>query len=130
MGLKLNIGDPKSKRTIQAELDDQASAALKGKRLGDTFKGEAIDKPGYEFRITGGSDNAGFPMRNDVEGEGRKKILITHGVGNRERRKGMRLRRTLAGNTIGQNTVQVNVKVTKQGKQPLFEEKAAKEKKE
>lgn len=122
MALKLNIGDPKSKRTIQVELDDQNSAALKGKKIGQSFKGELVDKPGYEFQIMGGSDNAGFPMRNDVEGEQRRKILIPTGIGNRRRRKGMRLRRTVTGNTIGATTVQVNVKVTKVGKQPLFEE--------
>ncbi len=122
MAIKLNIGDPKSKKTLQVELDDQNSARLHGKKIGETFKGELVDKPGYEFQITGGSDKAGFPMRFDVDGEGRKKILITTGIGNRKRRKGMRLRRTVAGNTVGAQTVQVNVKVVKHGKTPLFEE--------
>ncbi len=121
MGLKLNIGDPKSKKTFQLELSEEASRALRGKRISETFKGELIDKPGYEFLITGGSDNAGFPLRRDVEGEHRKRILITRGVGNRRTRKGIRLRRTVAGNTICESTVQVNVKVTKHGKKPLVE---------
>ena len=121
MAIKLNIGDPNTKKTLQIELDDQNSAGLHSKKIGESFKGELIDKPGYEFQITGGSDKAGFPMRNDVEGEGRKKILITTGIGNRKRRKGMRLRRTVAGNTISDTTVQVNVKILKQGKAPLVE---------
>ncbi len=131
MALKLNIGDPKSKRTVQIELDDQNSQALHGKQLGRTFKGELVDKPGYEFLITGGSDTAGFPMRNDAEGEGRRKILIAHGVGNRQRRKGMRLRRTVAGNTVSAITAQLNVKIVKHGSKPLIEEQqdAAKEEK-
>ena len=123
MAIKLNIGDPQSKKTVQVELDEQNSQGLMGKQIGHTFKGELVDKPGYEFQVTGGSDKAGFPMRNDVEGDQRKRILITTGVGNRKRRKGMRLRRMVAGNTIGANTIQVNVKVMKQGKAPLIEEK-------
>ncbi len=121
MALKLNIGDPQSKQCVQLELDEQNSQALAGKRIGDTFKGELVDKAGYEFRITGGSDKSVFPMRRDVEGETRRRILITTGVGNRKRRKGMRLRRTVAGNTITAATAQVNVRVEKAGKQPLVE---------
>ncbi len=121
MALKLNIGDPKSKRTKQVEVDDNNAKGLFGKKLGEHFKGELVDMPGYEFRITGGSDNAGFPMRPDVEGTRRARILISHSLGNRKRRKGMRLRKTVAGNTISERTAQVNVVVVKAGKQPLFE---------
>ncbi len=120
--IKLNVGDPKSKKTFQLELDEQNSHRLHGVQLGKTFKGELVDKPGYEFLVTGGSDSAGFPMRNDVDGSVRKKVLITKGTGNRATRKGMRLRRTVAGNTIGANTVQLNVKVEKYGPKPLREE--------
>jgi small subunit ribosomal protein S6e len=130
VNIKLNVGDPKSKKTHQLELDEQASVALRGKKLGATFKGELVDKPGYEFTITGGSDAAGFPMRKDSEGEGRRKVLIMHSVGNRATRKGMRLRRTVAGNTVSAATVQLNVKVTKHGAKPLVEEKPKEEKKE
>lgn len=129
--IKLNVGDPKSKKTFQLELDEQTSHRLHGVAIGKTFKGELVDKPGYEFLVTGGSDSAGFPMRNDVEGVGRKKILVTTGIGNRAIRKGMRLRRTVAGNTIGVNTVQLNVKVSKYGPKPLREEaEKSEEKKE
>lgn len=127
MAIKLNIGDPKSKKSVQVELDEQNSQGLMGKKIGETFKGELVDKAGYEFQITGGSDKAGFPMRNDVEGDHRRKILIPTGIGNRKRRKGMRLRRTVTGNTIGTTIAQVNVKVVKAGKAPLIEEAAPEE---
>ncbi len=128
--IKLNIGDPKSQKTFQIELDEQGTAKLHGKKLGDTFKGELIDRPGYEFQVTGGSDAAGFPMRNDIDGTGRRKVLIIKGVGNRSNRKGMRLRRTVAGSTVGPQTAQVNVKIAKHGAKPLKEEAAKEEKKE
>ena len=127
--IKLNIGDPKSKKTFQLELDEQGTAKLHGKKLGETFKGELIDRPGYEFNITGGSDAAGFPMRNDIDGTARRKILITNGTGNRATRKGMRLRRTVAGNTISATTVQVNAKITKHGTKPLKDETEKKKRK-
>lgn len=128
MAIKLNIGDPKSKRTYTVELDEQASHKLYGKKLGQSFKGELIDKPGYEFLITGGSDNSGFPMRNDLDGERRQKVLLTHGVGNRAMRKGMRLRKTVSGSTASAITAQLNLKVTKNGAKPLVEAPAPAEK--
>lgn len=126
--IKLNIGDPKSKKTVTVVLDEQASPKLYGKRLGQTIKGELVDKPGYEFLITGGSDTAGFPMRNDIESERRVKILTTKGVGNRFTGKGIRLRKTVAGALVTSTTSQLNLKVTKSGNKPLVEAESKAEK--
>ncbi len=122
--LKLVLGD-KSGKTKQIELDETVSKSFMGLKIADTVKGELIDMPGYEFVITGGSDNAGFPMRHDVVSANRKKILVVSGIGVRKNVPGRRLRRTVAGNTIGANAAQVNLKITKAGKKPLFEEAAA-----
>ncbi len=122
MEFKLNIGHPKKKKTIQKELKDASAKVFSGKRIGDKVKGETFDLPGYEFEITGGSDKIGFPMRKDVQGLSRKRVLITGGVGLRKNRKGRKVRRTVASNTINENTSQINVKVVKEGKTPLFEE--------
>ncbi len=124
MALQLNIGQ-KNGRTVKKVLSEQHSKALMGLRIGDSFKGDLVGLPGYEFRITGGSDDAGFPMRWDVSGAGRKRILVTKGVGFRAKRKGLRKRRTVAGNTIYSRTVQVNVAVVKEGKAPLEEKPEA-----
>ncbi|MFT4261505.1 MAG: 30S ribosomal protein S6e [Candidatus Woesearchaeota archaeon] len=119
---KLNIGDPKTKKILKKDLKDAETKPLIGKRIGDKIKGEILELPGYEFEITGGSDNAGFPMRRDVLGSQRKKVLIVSGVGIRKNRDGNRRRITVAGNTIYDGTVQINMKVVKHGKTPLFEE--------
>lgn len=119
---KLNIGDPKTKKILKKDLKDVETKPLIGKRIGDKIKGEILELPGYEFEITGGSDNAGFPMRRDVLGSQRKKVLIVSGVGIRKNRDGNRRRITVAGNTIYDGTVQINMKVVKHGKTPLFEE--------
>jgi small subunit ribosomal protein S6e len=79
-----------------------------------------LDLHGYEFEIAGGSDYCGFPMRKDVNGIMRKAILVTKGFGNKYNRKGMRLRRTVAGNTIYNKTSQVNLKILKYGSTPLL----------
>lgn len=119
---KLNIGDPKTKKTLKKEVDQAQAKNFVGKKIGDTIKGELLDLPGYEMQITGGSDNAGFPMRKDVFGIQRKKVLIVSGIGIRKNVKGRKVRRMVAGNTIHEGTAQINLKITKSGKTPLFEE--------
>lgn len=39
------------------------------------------DLEGYEFEITGASDEAGFTAIKEVEGIGLKKVLLTYGKG-------------------------------------------------
>ncbi|MFP4523908.1 MAG: 30S ribosomal protein S6e [Candidatus Woesearchaeota archaeon] len=119
MAIKANIGNPKDGKTQQFELDEDKSQALMGKKIGDKISGNQLGFDGYEFELVGGSDNGGFPMRRDAFGTARKKVLITGGVGLRAKRKGMRRRKTVAGNTVHDQTAQVNLKVAKQGKKPL-----------
>src|SRR3989344_2742013 len=59
-------------KSYQTEKD----APLAGKKIGDVFEGSLIGLPGYKLAITGGSDKSGFPMRNDIEGQARKKEEI------------------------------------------------------
>ncbi|MFT4283059.1 MAG: 30S ribosomal protein S6e [Candidatus Woesearchaeota archaeon] len=118
----LNIGDPNSKKTLKREVKEKEADMFIGKKIGDVVKGEVLELPGYEMEITGGSDYAGFPMRKDVQGTARKKVLIVSGVGIRKNRKGRKARITVAGNTVFDKTAQINLKVLKAGKTPLFEE--------
>lgn len=127
---KVNIGDPKSGKTVQKVVSGDHAQALLKKRIGEKVSGEAIGFPGYEFEISGGSDYCGFPMRRDVRGTARKKVLIVKGVGLRHNVEGRKVRKTVAGNTVYSKTAQINLKVLKQGEKPLIEEKAeAKEEK-
>ncbi|MBR9700942.1 30S ribosomal protein S6e [Candidatus Woesearchaeota archaeon] len=119
MAIKLNVGDAKSKKTYTFEVSDDNEKQLFGKKIGDKFKGDIFDKAGYELEITGGSDDAGFPMRHDVSGSRRRKLLITKSLGNQNNRKGMRIRKTVTGNTIGDTIAQVNCKVVKHGSKSL-----------
>ncbi len=120
MEFKLNIGSPKDKKTYKKEIKDDMCSVFLGKKIGDKIAGDHIDLKGYEFIITGGSDFCGFPMRRDVEGTNRKRILINSGVGiKKKKRKGIRLRKTVAGNTIYEKTVQINLKIVKYGSEPI-----------
>ncbi len=131
--LKLVINDPKTGKAVQKELKDDAVQPFMGLKIGDKVNGELLDLTGYEFEITGGSDFAGFPMRKDVPGTARKRILAISGVGLNNKKKyrkkkkkglrtmkGMRQRKTVAGNTVFDKTAQLNLKVIKAGKADLF----------
>ena len=121
MDVKVNIGDPKTKKCVQKEIKD--TNVFLGKKLGEKIEGDNFGFAGYEFEITGGSDDCGFPMRQDADGIGRRRILAVEGIGMKKWGKGVRQRKTVAGNTVHDKTSQINLKVIKSGKEPLFEEK-------
>lgn len=103
-------------------LNSDESESLLGKKIKDKVEGGHIGMKGYGLEISGGSDKEGFPMRWDVEGLVRKKIFLTKGnIGVRLKRRGIRIRKAIANNLIGNNTSQVNLKVLKQGNKSLDE---------
>ncbi|MFH1848828.1 MAG: S6e family ribosomal protein [archaeon] len=102
--------------TVQIPAPEKAASFLIGKSIGDKIKGDFLDMPGYELEITGGSDRCGFPMRGDLAGTGRKKILAVSGVGLKKSAAGVRRRKTVCAGTINNQIVQVNLKVITEGK--------------
>jgi small subunit ribosomal protein S6e len=127
MELKIVLSDPKTGKSYQKIIKDADAKRFMGLKIGDNVKGEVLNISGYEFQITGGSDFAGFPMRGDVPGILRKKIYAVLGVGIRKREKGFKQRKTVAGNTVYDKTAQVNLKVIKEGKGLLGEDKPKEE---
>ena len=128
----------KDGKSYQKELKGPEADALLKKRIGETVSGEELGFAGYEFVVTGGSDKCGFPMRKGIQ-EPRKMILIGEGVGFsgkrrafgkkkvRKGQKGLIRRRTVCGEMVTKIIHQVNLKVTKEGPQPLAEAPAAEE---
>lgn len=110
---KLVISDPNAKRAYQIEVKSPDADRFIGMKIGDKVHGEAINLPGFEFEITGGSDKDGFPMRKDISGTRRIKALISSGPGIRKVKKGERRRKTVRGNQIAEDIAQINMKVTK-----------------
>ncbi|MBW3013960.1 30S ribosomal protein S6e [Candidatus Woesearchaeota archaeon] len=115
---KLVIGT-KDGKSYQKELKSPEADLLFDKKVGDKISGDAIGFPGYEFEVTGGSDKSGFPMRKDVSASRRKKIFTTSSHGVWIPQKGKKVRKTVAGNMVHENTAQINLKVLKEGKAPL-----------
>ncbi len=120
---KVNFGEPKTGKTKKFVVSEEQANTFLNKKIGDKIKGDDFGYPGYEFEITGGSDYCGFPMRKDVEGNTRKRILIVSGIGIRKNKAGRKVRKTVAGNTIYEKTAQINLKVLKIGKENVFKEK-------
>lgn len=118
--MKINIS-AKDGKTYAKELDKTNQKVFMGKRIGETVKLDGIGLTGYEAIITGGSDNAGFPMRKSILGTKRKRALLKGGVGYRKAKKGLKKRKTVRGNQVAEDIAQINLKVVKEGKTKLSE---------
>ena len=100
---------------------DEKRFRFENMKIGDTIKGGLIGFPNYEFQITGGSDASGFPMRKDVHGPVKKKILVSkRGIGYKPLRKGQKKRKTVRGNEITYDMSLINLKIIKYGEAGLF----------
>merc|ERR1719290_378504 len=77
--------------------------------LGDEWKG-------YIFRITGGNDKQGFPMKQGVLTEGRVRLLLKKGHScYRQRRTGERKRKSVRGCIVNANLSVLLVAIVKTG---------------
>lgn len=117
MSIKIVIGT-KSGKCFQKEISPEESESLYGRILGEELNGELFGFSGVTLVVTGGSDASGFPMRRDLPGTGKKRILITKSTGFKgklrgKRFGGLRIKKMVAGNTVSKNTHQLNLKVTK-----------------
>jgi len=108
MAFKIVISEPKTRKSWQIERD---IPSLIGLKIGDKFEGSSIGLSGFTLQITGGSDKDGFPMRVDLTGTARKKVLLSKGPGFKPIREGMRKRKYIRGNIISADIVQVNCKI-------------------
>jgi len=119
---KLVIGDSKTKRTYKAELKSPDADQLFGKKVGDTFRGELIGLQGFELQITGGTDRAGFGIYKNLDGVGRRRLLL-RGAPNYhvpKKFKGKLEKKTVRANTIANDIAQINCKITKWGTADLM----------
>ncbi len=119
---KLVIGDSKTKRAFKAELKSPDADQLLGKKIGDVFRGELIGLTGFEFQITGGTDKAGFAMYKNLDGIGRRRLLLKGPPSYHvpKKFKGKQEKKTVRANTIANDVVQVNCKITKWGETDLM----------
>lgn len=124
---KAVIADPKKGISYSTTIGGHQANSLIGKKIGEEIDGIFVDLPGYKLRITGGSDKTGTPMRRDIPGGRRKRVLTTKGVGFKPKDKGVRRRKTFRGNAISQEISQLNLRVTKRGPRSIEDSLKARE---
>ncbi len=115
------VADPDAGATYQFDVDGQTANRFIGRELGDEVDAGAVGLDGYSVELTGGSDNAGRPMRADVSGPSLSKLLLTDGVGFNPSVEGERKRVTVRGSEISDETRQINAKITERGETSIDE---------
>ncbi|KAF9528384.1 40s ribosomal protein s6-b [Crepidotus variabilis] len=121
--MKFNIANPATGAQKLLDLDDEKryrifydkkmSQEVPGDSLGDEWKG-------YIFRITGGNDKQGFPMKQGVLLPYRVRLLLADGHScYRTRRTGERRRKSVRGCIIGPDIAVLSLVIVKQGDQDI-----------
>jgi len=117
--MKLNIAYPSTGCQKIIEVDDEnklrtfydkkMSTEVEGDVLGDEFKG-------YVFKITGGNDKQGFPMKQGILTAARVRLLVSEGhTCYRTRRTGERKRKSVRGCIVSSELSVLNLVVAKKG---------------
>ena len=109
--LKLVVSDPDTGKTYQTDVDGQDANRFLGRSLGEEVDGSVVGLSESTLELTGGSDAAGRPMREDVAGSNLKQLLLEGGVGYHPEKDGERRRVTVRGAEFSEESAQVNAKV-------------------
>ncbi|MDT7860776.1 MAG: 30S ribosomal protein S6e [Saccharolobus sp.] len=95
-------------KALQISIDQNKASSLIGLKIGDTVEASSFLGLPVKLKITGGTDNSGFPMRFDVSGPAKRRILVSGPPGFYPKEDGERRRKTIRGNMISQDIVQIN----------------------
>ena len=78
---KVVVNDPKDGKSYSVAVSGHHANSLIGKKISDEVDGIFVSLPGYKLQITGGTDKDGFPMRHDIPGTSRRRLLLSKGLG-------------------------------------------------
>lgn len=133
----LIVSNPADGTSQRVELDDQQLRALYGTRIGQVVEGAVAGMQGYKIKLTGGTDKDGIPMRPDVHGSAKVRVILSGGVGYKPKDKGDKKRKVVRGNTVSVETTFLNFTIVeapkgrkKAKKEPAEAEAPAEEKTE
>jgi len=115
---KVIVSDPEAGTSKVVELEEARAVPLIGRKIGETVDGAVVDLPAHKLQIMGGSDRDGVPMRPSVHGGVRRKVVLSGGSGFNPQDKGERRRKTVRGNVITDEIVQINTKIIEKPKKP------------
>lgn len=94
---------------LRAFYDKRISHEVEGEHLGEQFKG-------YLFRISGGNDLQGFPMKQGVLSASRVRLLLRKGHScYRERKRGMMKRKSVRGCIVSSEISVLNLVIVRKG---------------
>lgn len=121
--MKLNIAYPAngSQKLIEID-DDRRVRVFMDKRMGQEVPGDSVgdEFKGYVFRITGGNDKQGFPMKQGVMHPTRVRLLLSAGHScYRPRRSGERKRKSVRGCIVGADLAVLSLVIVKQGENDI-----------
>jgi small subunit ribosomal protein S6e len=109
---KVIVSDPQAGTSKVIELEEARAAPFIGRRVGETMDGSVVDLPAHTVQILGGSDKDGVPMRGNVHGGVRRRVVLSGGAGFSPKNSGERKRKTVRGNIITDEIAQINMKIT------------------
>jgi len=121
--MKLNISNPVTgcNKLVDVE-DDKKLLPFYDKRMAAEVPGDSLgpEYKGYVFRISGGNDKQGFPMKQGVLCNHRVRLLFKKGMSCfREKRKGLRKRKSIRGCIVGPDLAVMSLIITKKGAEEL-----------
>jgi small subunit ribosomal protein S6e len=121
--MKFNISYPVTGAQKSIVIDDDKKVSkFYDKRMGAEVVGDDVDErfKGYVFKITGGNDKDGFPMKQGVMVRGRVRLLLSKGHSTyRPRRTGERKRKSVRGCIVGPDLAVVSLAIVKHGETPI-----------
>merc|ERR1712076_319555 len=121
--MKFNIAYPVTGAQKMYNVDDEHKwGKLVDRRMGAEFEGEMLgdEFKGYIFKITGGCDNDGFPMKQGILIKGRIRLILEpESIGFICRKEGAHRRKAIRGCIVGTDISVLTLIIVKKGDNEL-----------
>mmetsp|Transcript_35589 Transcript_35589/g.85693 ORF Transcript_35589/g.85693 Transcript_35589/m.85693 type:complete len:236 (+) Transcript_35589:75-782(+) len=116
--MKINFSNPATGQCKQVEFEDNQVAPFYDQRMAAVVPGDSLGEEyaGCLFKITGGRDKQGFPMMQGVLTNQRVRLLLNKNHKcYRERRKGIRKRKSIRGCVVSSEINVLMMALVKKG---------------